>query len=116
MQAVTSSADRKFVNRNRLEILAELLEAAKPGTFKTHLMYKGNLTYMMLIKNLRFLEQAELITQYHDVDSGYTLFRTTPKGLKFVEAFQALVELAGMLDGSQNKSQILAEGTLAFSW
>jgi predicted transcriptional regulator len=114
LQAI--GTEKKFVNRNRLEILAELLEAAKPGTLKTHLMYKGNLSYMMLTKNLRFLEQAGLITQYHDVESGYTLFRTTAKGLKFLEAFQSLVELAGMKEESEGSIQILTEERRSFSW
>jgi len=78
-----------MVKRNSLEIMAEILSlCGKPQT-KTRVMYKTNLSWRMLQKNLSELQSLGLI----EVHNSLTKYATTQKGLKFLEKWRELVEL-----------------------
>jgi predicted transcriptional regulator len=66
--------------RARHDIIMEILEAAKKGTKKTHIMYKAKLSFDMIEKYLSALKEADFITE----ESG--VWKTTEKGLHVIKA------------------------------
>jgi len=84
----------RFKNRNRLGIVANILTIAKTGALKTHLMYKANLSYTMLREYLRFLCDNNLLSESHYPEDKVTLYKTTDKGIQFLESYLALRDLA----------------------
>ncbi len=99
----------KFKNRNRMEIVANLLTIAKNGALKTHLMYRANLSYLMVTEYLAFLSKASLIKESIDPDGTTKLYRTTDKGLKYLEVYESLREIVGFEPPkSQAKADIFA--------
>jgi predicted transcriptional regulator len=86
----------KFKNRNRMEIVANLLSIARTGALKTHLMYKANLSYLMVTEYLNYLASAGLIKETLDEEGTTKLYQTTPKGEKYLEAYESLQSIAGL--------------------
>jgi predicted transcriptional regulator len=84
----------KFRNRSRMEIIAVLLNIAKAGTLKTHLMYGANLSYLMVTEYLNILLDAELIREEVS-DDGSKQFKTTEKGFKCLEIYDTLKGMIG---------------------
>jgi predicted transcriptional regulator len=88
------TAKTRFKNRNRLGIVANILTIAKTGALKTHLMYKANLSYTMLRDYLKFLLDNGLLSESQYPEDKVTLYRTTDKGVRFLESYVALKDLA----------------------
>ncbi|GEM_PF-692235 len=86
----------KFKNRSRMEIVANILDIARMGALKTHLMYKANLSYMVVSQYLDFLTKAELIKETFDDQGMVKLYQTSPKGLKYLEVYDSLQSIAGI--------------------
>lgn len=78
-------------NRSRTELASYILEAANGGTTKTKIMYKAYLSYAQLKEYLAVLIENGLMAR--DVDGD--LYRTTRKGIKFLETSR---KLGGLLD------------------
>ena len=70
-------------NRNTLEIVAHMLEAAAKECKKTHIMYKSNLSYVLLKKYLDLVMSNGLLT-YDTITQTY---RTTHKGLTYIREY-----------------------------
>ncbi|MHB8566878.1 MAG: winged helix-turn-helix domain-containing protein [Nitrososphaerales archaeon] len=94
--AATVAKPTKFKNRSRMEIVANILDIARMGALKTHLMYKANLSYMVVSQYLEFLTRSELIKETFDDQGMVKLYQTTPKGLKYLEVYGALQNIAGI--------------------
>jgi predicted transcriptional regulator len=75
--------------RNRTELASNILEAANGGATKTKIMYKAFLSYAQLKEYLSMLIQNDLISQ----EIG-GIYRTTSKGIRFLESSR---ELGGLL-------------------
>ncbi len=91
----SSRSPAKFKNRNRMEIVANLLTIAKTGALKTHLMYKANLSYVMITEYLDYLQSSGLLRGMviHD---GTKLYQTSEKGLRYIDVYDSLQDIAGM--------------------
>jgi predicted transcriptional regulator len=76
-------------NRGRTELASNILEAANGGATKTKIMYKAFLSYAQLKEYLAILIQNGLMT--HDVEG---IYRTTSKGIRFLESSR---QLGGLL-------------------
>jgi len=83
----------KFKNRSRMEIIASILNIARTGSLKTHLMYKANLSYMVVTQYLEFLASSNLIKELFDEQGMVKLYQTTPRGLKYLEVYESLQNL-----------------------
>jgi predicted transcriptional regulator len=83
----------KYIHRyrNRIDIIAQLLNAASSPTTKTKMMYKALLSYEQLKGYLIMLIANDLIT--YDKSSGR--FSTTNKGYEFVRRYEDLTNLIG---------------------
>lgn len=68
--------------RNRLQIIAEILEIVRDGARKTHIMYQANLSYKLLIKYLDVVLECGLVRM--DGNEGYVV---APKGERFLQKF-----------------------------
>lgn len=86
----------RFKNRSRMEIVANILDIARTGALKTHLMYKANLSYMVVSQYLEFLNKSELIKETFDDQGMIKLYQTTPKGLKYLQVYESLQTIAAI--------------------
>ncbi|MEW6603586.1 MAG: winged helix-turn-helix domain-containing protein [Thermoproteota archaeon] len=83
--------------RSRTELASHILEAANGGATKTKIMYKAYLSYAQLKEYLAVLIENGLMAR--DVDRD--IYRTTSKGIKFLETSK---KLGGLLEmGTQEK-------------
>jgi predicted transcriptional regulator len=75
--------------RSRTELTSNILEAANGGATKTKIMYKAFLSYAQLKEYLAVLIQNDLVIQ--DMEG---IYRTTSKGIRFLETSR---QLGGLL-------------------
>ncbi|MHB8567282.1 MAG: winged helix-turn-helix domain-containing protein [Nitrososphaerales archaeon] len=78
-------------NRSRVEILYDIIAAAKPYGKKTHLMYKGNLSYQQLDLYLNFILKNGLLDER--IVDEIKLYFITQKGIEFMKLFEAMHKL-----------------------
>lgn len=86
-------------NRSRTELASYILEAASGGARKTKIMYKAYLSYAQLKEYLAVLIENGLMAR--DVDGD--LYRTTRKGIKFLETSR---KLGGLLEASPQQKRV----------
>ncbi len=77
--------------RDKICIIAEILEIAKEGTLKTQIMYKANLSFAQLNDYLRFMLKIKLIQKLYS--KGKEVYVATEKGLDFLQRQCELNEL-----------------------
>jgi len=80
---MTSESSRK---RNDVEISADILKVARNEVRKSHLVYRTNLNFKLVDKYLELLNRNELIKG----PSNNKTFKTTEKGLKYLDYFDDL--------------------------
>lgn len=87
--------------RDRIGIIAQVLEMARDGALKSNIMWKAGLSYFMLNGYLKLMTDAELL----DMESmdKKVLFKTTDKGLKFLYHCH---ELMGLLDAKEDENKL----------
>jgi len=69
-----------MVNRDRHEIVMDILNTAKPGKKKTELMRDASLSFLQTRQYFPMLMERGLLEK--NKDSG---FKTTEKGLEFIQ-------------------------------
>jgi predicted transcriptional regulator len=77
--------------RDKIIIMAEIINLAKKGISKTHIMFKANLSFSQLNQYLEFLTNANLLEKI--TINGKTIYRATPKGLDFYSSEQQVIAL-----------------------
>jgi len=77
--------------RDRLYIMAEILEVTTEGVLKTQIMYKANLSFAQLNEYLKLLLDMRLVEAYNFHDKK--LYKTTPKGLRYLQSYREIREL-----------------------
>ena len=88
MNAITSL---KHKRRDKLSIMANIIEIAREGTLKTQIMYKANLSFTQLNNYVALLLSNNLITQTtYDDREGYVV---TAQGLVFLQKHSELIQL-----------------------
>jgi len=89
--------------RGRHDIVFEILKTALSGKVKTHIMYKARLSYAQLNEYLPqlvengFLENLK-IKRRKDFKR---IFKTTSKGIRFIESFENMRNLWGPSEDSR---------------
>jgi len=78
--------------RDKLSIVAEILEIAKEGTLKTQIMYRANLSFAQLNEYLKFMLKIQLLNKF--IDNGKDIYIATKKGMDFLQRHS---ELTGLL-------------------
>jgi predicted transcriptional regulator len=77
--------------RSRTDIVSQILEAANGGSTKTRIMYKAYLSYAQLKEYLAVLIENGLV----EYEEGEQKYRTTEKGIKFMQVYRHMDDLAG---------------------
>ena len=74
--------------RNRTDIISQILDTAngRSGATKTNILYKACLSHNQLKEYLTVLTQSDLLIY----DGQTHTFKTTEKGLKFLEAYNQM--------------------------
>ena len=78
--------------RDRHDIVAEILESARGGAIKTHIMYKARLSYAQLNDYLTSLVDKGFLENLMTVENRQTkhLFKTSEAGEEFIKNFRTL--------------------------
>ena len=85
---------RSIRKRSDIDIMANILNEAHKGTRKTRIMYRCNLSHRQLEVYLKLLSGMGFLTSHSEENSSkLDLFKTTVKGLKFLDAYRALKAL-----------------------
>jgi len=77
--------------RDRLFILAEILEIAREGTLKTQVMYRANLSFTQLNDYLNFMLKNGLLA-IHNINHK-DVYIATEKGMDFLQRYREITEL-----------------------
>jgi len=77
--------------RDKLVIIAEIINIAKNGTSKTHIMFKANLSFSQLNQYLSALIETNLLER--QLVQGREIYRATEKGLDLVEKQCEIINL-----------------------
>jgi len=77
--------------RDRLYIIAEILNIAREGSLKTQIMYSANLSFAQLNEYLSFLLEMKLIEIV--TENERTFYQTTAKGVKFLKNYEEISSL-----------------------
>ena len=78
-------------NRGKIQIMADIVDLCKVGIRKTHIMYKGNLSYEQINRYLYELLEKELIIQ--NLDDGVLTYRATEKGRAFLQSYNMTLSI-----------------------
>ena len=79
--------------RSRTDIVSQILEAANGGSTKTKIMYKAFLSYAQLREYVTVRVDNGLL----DYNSGEQTYKTSPKGLKFLQIYGKMAEFVGQI-------------------
>jgi predicted transcriptional regulator len=77
--------------RDKLYIIAEILEIAREGTLKTQIMYRANLSFTQLNDYLGFMLKIKFLDKI--IENGKEIYKTTEKGLSFLTRYREITEL-----------------------
>ena len=77
--------------RDKLYIIAEILEIAGNGTLKTQIMYRANLSFAQLNEYLKLMLKIHLLEKFGR--NGKDLYRATEKGVNFLQRHHEITEL-----------------------
>jgi predicted transcriptional regulator len=89
--------------RSKIELMCQILEVAKDngGATKTRIMYKAFLSYIQLKEQIPFLLERKLLK--FDVDT--LTYKTTEKGLEFIELYNKMSRVIFEEKEEQNELQ-----------
>jgi len=94
----SSIADMSSKRRDKLHIIAEILEIAREGALKTQIMYKANLSFTQLNEYLKFMLKIHLLDRIFD--DRKEMYRATGKGLDFLQRHHEIIELLKIEEGN----------------
>ncbi len=77
--------------RDKLYIIAEILEIAKDGVLKTQIMYRANLSFTQLNDYLGFMLKNALLEKILLNDKE--VYKATEKGIVFLQSYREITEL-----------------------
>jgi len=84
--------------RDRLYIMAEILEVALEGVLKTQVMYKANLSFAQLNEYLHLMLDLNLLEFSKNTERH--VYKTTQKGVRYLESYRKIKELLKKEDES----------------
>ena len=90
--------------RDKLSIIAEILDISKEGTLKTQIMYKANLSFAQLNDYLKFMLKTSLLIKFRA--NGKDVYTATDKGVDFLQRHFELTELLKEEENGKNGVKI----------
>ena len=100
---MTLSIDENTKRRDKLSIIADILEISRAGALKTQIMYRANLSFTQLNDYLEFMLTANLLADYNT--NGKDVYSATTKGTNFVQRYYELTDLV-RLENRKNGAKI----------
>jgi predicted transcriptional regulator len=88
---------RRKSERDRIAIVAEILEMAREGVLKTNIMYRAGLNSIMLSKYVGLMMSAKLLEKV--LLNGRVVFKATKKGMEFLHYCYEITRLLETDDG-----------------
>lgn len=89
MEPIASFKPNK--GRDKLYIIATILEIAGEGILKTQIMYRANLSFIQLIDYLKFMLTLNLLEKVSQHDKER--YKTTAKGMDFLQRYLEIQSL-----------------------
>jgi predicted transcriptional regulator len=86
--------------RDRIAIVAEILDMARYGVLKSNIMWRARLSYEMLNDYLGLMVKSKLVEKV--LMNNRVVFKPTDKGIKFLYHCQ---EIKALLDGEDERSE-----------
>jgi predicted transcriptional regulator len=77
--------------RDRLGIMAEIMEKSREGLLKTQIMYGVNLSFSQLREYLSFLIEMGFLKVY--IQNRKKIYETTAKGVQYIESYREMSNL-----------------------
>lgn len=90
--------------RDKLYIVAEILEIAKGGTLKTQVMYRANLSFTQLNNYLQFMLKISLLEKVEV--NNKDVYKATDKGLNFLQRYREINELLRTEEENNGKNHV----------
>jgi len=90
--------------RDKLFIIAEILEIAKEGSLKTQIMYRANLSFTQLNEYLNFMLRISLLEKI--LENDRETYTATDKGVDFLQRYREITELLKTEEDSNGKNGI----------
>ena len=90
--------------RDKLFIIAEILEIAKEGTLKTQIMYRANLSFTQLNDYIKFMLRNNLLDKV--LENEKERYETTAKGVDFLQRYREITELLKNDDENNGKNGV----------
>ncbi|MFB0523349.1 MAG: winged helix-turn-helix domain-containing protein [Candidatus Bathyarchaeia archaeon] len=84
--------------RDRLSIIAEILDKAREGVLKTRIMYKANLSFAQINEYLSLIVDLDLLEVAKNPEK--TIYKTTHRGLQYLQGYKEIREL--LTNGKEN--------------
>jgi predicted transcriptional regulator len=86
-----SNAQPLWDRRDRLHIMAEIMEITKGSQLKTRIMYRANLSFSQVNGYLSFLTKMGFL-KVNEVH-GQTFYETTTKGERYIDNYMEMSSL-----------------------
>jgi predicted transcriptional regulator len=102
--------DTPSKRRDKISIIAGILEIAREGTLKTQIMYKANLSFAQLNDYLKFMLKTGLLNKFNA--KGKEVYAATEKGLDFFQRHCDLTELLQEKENSKNGVKVPPQNLL----
>ena len=87
--------------RDRLHIMAEIMETTKESQLKTRIMYGANLSFSQVNEYLSFLTQRGFLRVR--VENGKKFYETTSKGSQYIENYREMSNLLRQIEPIETK-------------
>ena len=87
----SSNVQTLWDRRDRLGIMAEIMEIAREGRLKTQIMYGVNLSFNQLKEYLSFLTEMGFLKVH--IKNRKRVYETTAKGIKYIENYREMSNL-----------------------
>lgn len=85
--------------RDRLGIMAEIMEVSKGGRLRTQIMYGVNLSFSQLREYLSFLTERGFLKVR--VENRKRVYETTAKGIQYIESYREMSNLLRKPDAAE---------------
>jgi predicted transcriptional regulator len=86
-----SVLDNPRRRRDRMFIMAEILEVAIDGALKTQMMYRANLSFAQLNEYLKLMLDLQLLEKVGN--NGKIVYKTTSKGERYLQSYKEIQDL-----------------------
>jgi len=100
----SGTSDLSSKRRDKISIIAEILEIAKDETLKTQIMYRANLSFAQLNDYLEFMLKIDLLKKF--LNRGKVVYTATEKGTDFLQRHCELTELLKENENGKNGVKI----------